>query len=126
MLALVHIRRLDVEAHVLVSLEGSSHDVGNLNKIVSKKSLSSLLLVSAGLRLLQPLKPTITPYRQRGHSSFCMLMLVLVLVLAVLIALMLLNLLNLRLLLFYHSTLFIHTTVVFLTSSAIFNKLKCN
>ena len=124
MLALVHIRRLDVEAHVLVSLEGSSHDVGNLNKIVSKKSLSSLLLVSAGLRLLQPLKPTITPYRQRGHSSFCMLMLVLVL--AVLIALMLLNLLNLRLLLFYHSTLFIHTTVVFLTSSAIFNKLKCN
>ena len=124
MLALVHIRRLDVEAHVLVSLEGSSHDVGNLNKIVSKKSLSSLLLVSAGLRLLQPSKPTITPYRQRGHSSFCMLMLVLVL--AVLIALMLLNLLNLRLLLFYHSTLFIHTTVVFLTSSAIFNKLKCN
>ena len=51
-LALVHVGGLDIEAHVLVSLEGSSHDVGDLLQVVSEDGLSSLLLVLAGLGLL--------------------------------------------------------------------------
>ena len=70
-LALVNSRVINEKISLLISLEGYSSNFRNFLNIMGKNSLSSLLLISGNLRLLQMTKKkkTLTGIGGMGSSS---------------------------------------------------------